>query len=189
MPALIDKYLPRYQFSERHTVDIPAPRAAVMAAVERFRPDDDAFFRAAIGVRELPMRLAASLGRRVAARQPAFGVANFTLLEQAGDEERVLGMAGRFWQLDYGQSAVADGAAFLAFGQPGTAKLALAFATEALGGNCTRLRTETRVGCSDRASLRSFAPYWYLIRPVSGLIRRRMLSAIRRDALRPAAAA
>ena len=30
----------------------------------------------------------------------------------------------------------------------------------------------------DAAALRSFRPYWYLIRPVSGMIRRRMLRTI-----------
>lgn len=40
------------------------------------------------------------------------------------------------------------------------------------------LSTETRIVCADRSAQRHFAPYWYLIRPVSGVIRRRMLRAI-----------
>jgi hypothetical protein len=43
----------------------------------------------------------------------------------------------------------------------------------------TLLVTETRVFCPDRASLLKFTPYWLLIRPVSGLIRRRILSSIK----------
>ncbi|WP_201742261.1 hypothetical protein [Mangrovicoccus ximenensis] len=42
--------------------------------------------------------------------------------------------------------------------------------------------TETRVFCLDRAAERAFAPYWYLIRPVSGLIRRRLLAMAARAA-------
>jgi hypothetical protein len=40
------------------------------------------------------------------------------------------------------------------------------------------LHTQTRVFCTDEASLRRFRPYWLLIRPVSGLIRRRLLARI-----------
>ncbi|WP_306301746.1 phospholipase D-like domain-containing protein [Komagataeibacter kakiaceti] len=42
--------------------------------------------------------------------------------------------------------------------------------------------TETRVFCPTPAVLWRFAPYWYLIRPVSGLIRQRMLAMLRRQA-------
>ncbi|SEA49031.1 hypothetical protein [Variovorax sp. YR216] len=38
--------------------------------------------------------------------------------------------------------------------------------------------TETRVQCVDRSALRHFTPYWWVIRPVSGLIRRRLLARI-----------
>jgi hypothetical protein len=39
------------------------------------------------------------------------------------------------------------------------------------------LATETRVAALDDAARRSFARYWRLIRPFSGLIRRRWLLA------------
>ena len=42
--------------------------------------------------------------------------------------------------------------------------------------------TETRVRCTDAASLRSFRRYWRVIRPFSGLVRREALRAIRRTA-------
>ncbi|WP_182419867.1 hypothetical protein [Bartonella sp. HY038] len=43
------------------------------------------------------------------------------------------------------------------------------------------LQTKTRVFCPDGESRRRFAPYWYFIRPVSGLIRKRMLKAIKQQ--------
>ncbi|EGH05146.1 hypothetical protein PSYAE_24927, partial [Pseudomonas amygdali pv. aesculi str. 0893_23] len=52
-----------------------------------------------------------------------------------------------------------------------------------LGDGLTRLVTETRVQCLDAVALRQFRPYWYLIRPFSGLIRRRVLKAIQRKVL------
>jgi hypothetical protein len=42
------------------------------------------------------------------------------------------------------------------------------------------LTTETRVACTDAASARRFARYWWLIRPASGTIRRSWLAAIKR---------
>ena len=50
------------------------------------------------------------------------------------------------------------------------------FLAEPVGEN-TLLTAETRVYCPDRYSLLRFTPYWLAIRPVSGLLRRRMLSA------------
>ena len=49
-----------------------------------------------------------------------------------------------------------------------------------IGG--TELTTETRVLCADAGARRRFLPYWYLIRPASGMIRRVMLREIRRSA-------
>ena len=49
-------------------------------------------------------------------------------------------------------------------------------------GDGSRLETETRVFLTDRASRRRFAAYWLVIRPFSGLVRRRWLQAARRRA-------
>lgn len=179
---LHEKYLPQHHFSEWHALDIAAPQAQVMAAARAYRPDGDALFKYAIAVRELPMRMLDRLSGRSDTPQPSFGMDNFTLLEQGGDQELVLGLAGKFWQSDYGQARIADGQSFMAFDAPGAAKLVLSFAAEKLDDTHTRLITETRVFCLDAQARRRFTPYWYLIRPVSGLLRRRMLGAISQSA-------
>ena len=177
---LMDKYLGSYQFSERHALEIPAPPRAVMPAVRAYDAASDPFFRQMIALRELPMRaLGALSGNKV--NPSSFGMQNFTVLEQQGDEELVFGLIGKFWQLDYGQHPFTTTAEFLAFDQPDFAKLTVGFQLEQLGDDRTRLVTETRVHCLSGAALRKFSPYWYLIRPVSGLIRQRILSSIRRS--------
>lgn len=181
---LHELYLPDYHFSERHALDIAASQARVMAAARDYRPDGDALFKCAIAARELPLRVLERLQLRSGARQPPFGIDNFTRLEQRGDEELLLGLAGKFWQSDYGQARIADGPAFQAFDAPGTAKLVVGFVAEKLDDSHTRLSTETRVFCLDADARRRFAPYWYLIRPVSGLLRRRILAGIGRSACR-----
>ena len=103
------------------------------------------------------------------------------LLEGQSGSELVYGLIGRFWRTDFGLVTVADGQAFLAFNSPGIAKLALGFSATVQKNGATSLITETRVFCPDLASRLKFAPYWYLVRPVSGLIRGRVLAAIKKS--------
>lgn len=182
--TLIDAHLPRFDFRERHSVAVHAPREVVLAAAERYRPEDDAFFRRMIGLREAPMRVWSRLTGRTAALPAPFGFDNFRLLEREAGREVVFGLIGRFWEKDYGLVPVADSAAFRAFDEAGVAKLVLGHAATQREDGTTLLVTETRVFCPDRRTRLKFAPYWYLIRPVSGLIRRRMLASVRRDAER-----
>ncbi|MCO2081162.1 hypothetical protein O1L52_05285 [Pseudomonas aeruginosa] len=89
------------------------------------------------------------------------------------------GLVGRFWRADFALERIADGEHFRCYDQPGVAKLVLCFrCTPSASG--TLLHTETRVFCPDRASRLRFTPYWLAIRPVSGLIRRRLLAGIER---------
>ncbi|MBG4612304.1 hypothetical protein I5F76_34630, partial [Pseudomonas aeruginosa] len=89
------------------------------------------------------------------------------------------GGGARFWRADFALERIADGEHFRCYDQPGVAKLVLCFrCTPSASG--TLLHTETRVFCPDRASRLRFTPYWLAIRPVSGLIRRRLLAGIER---------
>ncbi|WP_122664810.1 hypothetical protein [Pseudomonas viridiflava] len=177
---LIDRYLPDYQFSETHWLETAASPARLMTEAVKYRPEDDRFFRYAIQLRELPMRL---FQRSASSSKASFGMDNFTLLHRDGDTEVVYGLAGKFWQADYGQAHLADGEAFQHFAEPGSVKLAISFTCQRLESGLARMTTHTRVHCVDRQALRRFTPYWYAIRPVSGMIRRRMLQAIARRSL------
>lgn len=149
-----------------------------MAEVINYRPEDDAFFRWAISLRELPGRLLDQIQGRVTQPRASFGMDNFTLLEQQDYQELAFGLAGQFWKADYGQAPLSDAEAFLAFCEPASARLLLSFRAQKLDNSHTRLTTETRIFCQDPQAKRKFTPYWYLIRPVSGLIRQRMLRTI-----------
>jgi len=72
---------------------------------------------------------------------------------------------------------VEDADTFFELDPLGVVKLVMNFTAE-VEGSGTRLTTRTRVWCRDDAARRSFNPYWLLIRPVSGLIRRRLLKRI-----------
>ena len=153
-----------------------AAPASIIDAVATYRPEDDPLFRVLIGVRELPMRV---LSSRPRPRQ--FGMEDFTLLARTEDAI-VFGLAGAFWKSDFGLHRFADGTAFQNLQTPGIAKLILGFSVIPGAEGSNRLATETRVFCLDHAARRRFTPYWYLIRPVSGLIRRRILSSVKKSA-------
>ncbi|MDR6431572.1 hypothetical protein [Brucella pseudogrignonensis] len=175
---LIDKYLPDYGFSEVHGCDVSASPETVLQAAMNYRPETDAFFRCMIALREVPMRALAMLRGRKSTVAPPFGLHEFTLLEHKPGEALVYGLVGKFWKADFGLHKMESAEDYLAFRMPGVAKLALAFTVTEQGGK-TRLVTETRVFCPDRGSHLRFTPYWYLIRPVSGIIRGRILNSIR----------
>ncbi|MGX7347333.1 hypothetical protein ACWM9A_15925 [Acetobacter pasteurianus] len=180
---LIDKYIPSFQFSEQHSLEINAQASDVLHAAINYQPDNDSIIRAAIIIREFPNKLIDRIKGNSLSAQRSFSLRNFTLLDHLENHEVVFGLAGRFWQADYGQVLLQDRKDFVRFNDHGAAKLALNFSVERLGNNRTRLATETRVCCLDVEAKRKFTPYWYLIRPVSGLIRRRMLATIGRMAM------
>jgi len=68
--------------------------------------------------------------------------------------------------------------------QPGWITVAMSFALEPLPDGGTRLSTETRVLATDARTACVFAPYWWLIRPASALIRREVLRAVKRESER-----
>ena len=88
---------------------------------------------------------------------------------------------GRFWEPGYGLQPLADPAAFQAPAPPDSARLLLGFVAQPLAGQ-TRLTTLTRVFCNSESARRRLAIYWAVIRPVSGLIRRRIRADVRRAA-------
>lgn len=178
---LLQQFLPHWHFQEQHRLVLPPgdqpllpllPLAA--AALQR-----QWLVRQMFRVREAPIRLAARLQPGSPWRsRPPFGLQDFTELGRHGDTELALGLAGRFWRLDYGLQPLDGPAAFLACNHPGLARLVLWFGVEALPDGRRVVHTCTRVLCHDWRARLLFAPYWYAIRLGSGLIRRRLLRCL-----------
>ena len=182
--AWIDDWLPSWQFDEVHHIRSAASPAALLDAAAAYDPAHDRWINLALSVRGAPGRLVSVLGLASAlVARPRFGLADFVPLGRLADEALAYGLVGRFWEPGYGLRPLADAEAFRAFAEPGAAKLLLAFEArrEAEGGH-TRLTTVTRVLCTDAAAKHRLRPYWALIRPASGLIRRRILADICRVA-------
>ncbi len=162
----LDTALPVWDHAERHEIHVDAPPERALAAVY------------AVSAAELPsarllMRLRGLRPSRADSLVDAMIADGFTRL---GDD--VLVLVGRPWTARGGLRRVDD---FVAFDEPGYAKMALGF-TATPDGAGARLATETRVFLTDRSSRRRFAAYWLVVRPFSGHLRRRWLAAARRRA-------
>jgi hypothetical protein len=185
--TLIQAHLPVCQFAERHRLLVTAHPADLLDAVTLPGTIDDAWVKRLISWRELPGRFLSRFGSKNAlGRRAAFGIGDFTLLGREDDLEIAFGLAGRFWRFDYGLVPLRGPEEFDAMSTAGVPKLVLNFTVEASADGRTWLCTETRVYCNDRSSYFRFLPYWCLIRPVSGLMRRRLLARIRNAAAKTA---
>ncbi|MGH2609673.1 MAG: hypothetical protein ACRDHF_11395 [Tepidiformaceae bacterium] len=181
----LDQILPSFQHRERHNRWIDAPPKAVWDALQCVSFDELSVMRLGLALRGLPARLL-----RRAEPAPAgpflagFKARGYTVLAQEPGREVVTGSIARPWKpAGAERTAVGELAEFVAFADPGWAKVAADFRLEAEHGG-TRISTETRVLATDAKARRAFAAYWIVIRVPSGLIRRDLLRAIARRAIR-----
>jgi hypothetical protein len=192
--VLIDAYLPRWDVGERHRITVAAPPETVYAALRTTDLAGAGLVRALLALRALPgafrdgtagLRALGQRGRR-AVTLATFESVGFRILDERPPTELVIGLEGQFWRAT-GNLCTPPAAEFGRHAPPpGTARAVWNFTVEARPDGGTRLATETRVLCADAAARRRFLPYWYLIRPGSGIIRHAMLRAIRRTAERRA---
>ena len=177
---LIDRFLPRYDWNEVHSIAIAAAPGAVLAALRAVTAGEMRLVGALLRLRAVPARL---LGHRRPVRRggPVLDEilrSSFVLLAE-NESEMVVGTIGRFWQARATHVDFPGGDAFVAFAEPGWAKAAMNFWTSDAGFGRTRLSTETRVAATDARARRRFAAYWLFVRPGSGLIRRLWLRAVK----------
>jgi hypothetical protein len=188
--ALIDRYLPTYDVSERHHTLVAAPPAAAYAALRRVDLASTPLVRMLLGLRALPSAITHGMTgvRALWDRGPepvtiaTLETYGFRVLVEAPPSELVLGLEGQFWRLTGNVCTPPEIAFRTEAPAPGFARAVWNFEFLTRGEGTTELITETRVRCADADARRRFLPYWYLIRPASGLIRRAILRAIREGA-------
>ncbi|HEU5049244.1 MAG TPA: hypothetical protein VFU00_02905 [Gemmatimonadales bacterium] len=184
--AAIDRFMPEYGVRSLHAIRIAAPPARVLAAVRDADLGSPWLVRLLMGIRTLPVLLGAGPDAWRRRRSPdttirGFMGGRFTVLAEEPDEI-LLGLQGRFWT-PTGSLVAIDPATFTDGPPEGVAQAAWNFRVVAEGDG-TRLSTETRVRFRDGGTARRFGRYWRAVGPFSGLMRRRMLALIRREAER-----
>lgn len=172
---LIDDFLPVYDFSEKHETNIRASRERVYAAVDSTDFSDSWLVWGLLALRGLGWSRPT---KSVTLREMTTD--GFAILGENPNEEILLGLAGKFWTLG-GSLQKVDASNFREFTEKGFAKAVWNFSLEEKDGETT-LRTETRIRCLDEGSRKSFALYWTVVEPFSGLIRAEMLRLIKQKA-------
>ena len=178
---ILQRLLPAPDAAERHAIEIAAPPDVVWRELLALDLGTLTLPRVLMTLRALPALLLgrAPRGARGPLRIGDLEPVGFGRIAEEPGREIVLGVAGSFWR-PTGNLLPFDRASFDAPVPSGLARALWSFELEPLAGGGTRLVTETRVCCGDARSRRRFRLYWMLVRPGSGLIRRRLLAAVRR---------
>ena len=172
MKKLLDEYLPSFQFSETHLIEVNAPANVVYSSV----------LACDLG-RSVIVRFLFRLRRLSKCEMTIEGLQQmgFRLLVNREDREIVFGIIGKFWASSAGILPFQP-EEFASFNSKGYAKAAGNLLAVPITPHCTRLITETRIQCTSSWSRVRFTFYWSLIRPFSGLIRREWLRLIKQHA-------
>ena len=163
----IDELLPRFDFSEYHSIHIRATPERIYDVIRHGRFAVPPLMRLLISLRGLGCTAPRTFSL------DAIRARGFHLLAEDPPRELVLGVEGPFWKPSCKLRTI-DAATFREPVPNGVARGAWNFAVRADG----TVSTETRVLCADDAR-RKFAAYWFFVRPFSGVIRIMMLRAIR----------
>lgn len=182
-PALlIDRFLPAYQFSERHERRVRATPERIFEAIHSVTADDIALFRTLTAIRN-PGRLFGKQPEGILnpSHRPVLEAARrsgFVELAEAPGRELVIGT----YVVRPAAGVRPSPESFAALPLPGYAKAAMNFRVDPGPDGTCLLTTETRVFATDGWTALRFAPYWRLIYPGSSLLRRTWLGAIARRA-------
>ncbi|MEV3991407.1 hypothetical protein AB0J57_21110 [Streptomyces sp. NPDC049837] len=191
MTARLDHWLPDAHWSTHHDRAVAAPVPEVATAARQVTFRDTWVMRPLMAVRTLPSLLLGHTGREVVEKDSdtirGMTKLGFIVLDNVPGGELVLGFVGQPWKPSL-VKAVIPGLSpeeYLAFDRPGYVKGVSAVWAEPEGTG-SRLHTETRVYATDPYAARRFKPYWRVIEPFSGLMRRDLLAAVARRAERAA---
>jgi hypothetical protein len=181
--ALIDKYMPVFDVHDRHVKHVVADPLRAYGAVRDLDLNRSWVVRLLFGIRSIPARLFSRRSSRLPSSPQAFLnmvlAQGWKILEEDPGREMVVGCVTQPWkaQVRFKGLAPAD---FVAFAQPGFAKIAWNIVAEPAAGGAV-VSTETRVQTTDQISRRRFRTYWFFLNPGIRLIRRIALQALARD--------
>lgn len=170
---LLDKFLPLYHFSEKHSIRIAASPTSVSAQIAELNVSDSWIIRTLLTLRGISKKTSSGI--------EGWKSMGFVILEHQPNKEIILGIAGQFWKPNGGiQQFTAE--EFVSFNKDGFVKAVWNFEIIPLDGKQLQLETETRIYCTNENVRKKFGRYWFFIKPFSGLIRTEMLKIIKRKA-------
>ena len=169
----LEKFLPEFHFSEKHSIQISALPPTVSAQITDLNVSDSWIIRSLLTLRGIPRKTSTGIEE--------WKKMGFVVLEHQPDQEIILGLIGQFWKIS-GKIHHCSAEEFISFKNPEFAKAVWNFKIIPPDGNQLQLETETRISCPDPGVRKKFGRYWFFIKPFSGLIRMEMLKIIKRKA-------
>jgi hypothetical protein len=157
---LQDKFLPVFQFQEKHRIVIATPKELIYPLIENFDFRDSWLIKLLFTLRGLTDDMTVKKGL----------LRNKFIELERNDDEVILGLVGQFWKPDGNLKDIAA-ADFTGFTKPGFLKATWNFVLIAQSPSQTILETETRIQGMDAMATRKFSLYWFVIKPFSGIIR------------------
>lgn len=164
---LIDKYMEKFDFHEKHTIVISASPEKIYSEIEHVNFHDSWVIRFLFFLRGLPKSMQNLSG---------FIQAGFFKLEEKVNEEIAIAFIASFRK---GLRQI-DPSQFALYNKPKHILGVWNFSVKAIKKNETLLVTETRVRYTDKWMKNLFTIYWFLIAPFSGWIRIIILRLIKK---------
>ncbi len=187
---LIDKYLPTFDVRDYHEAHVVTDPAQTYTTFRSLDLTDSRIVRILFAIRTIPLRFrdrtqessAAPVGQPFLETALAMGWAE---LEEIPNQELVIGAVTQPWApvVHFQGLPALD---FVAFSDPGFAKIVwnIAVRPDERGG--TVVSTETRVACTDPKSRRRFRRYWFVFGLGIRLIHRAAIKVLRQELERAA---
>lgn len=189
---ILDDIQPEYDVTEVHSIRIDASALTVFQCIKDILPSEIApVMRFLVWLRSIPERLAGRERISMSSEEPLLSAmlsGNFVLLAEQAPRELVLGMLipgkiGRVWDSSNLEPQCSNAEEFYTCDRPEYVRVVMnLFVEEAEAAGRVSVRTETRCQGLSHSARTNFMPYWRLIRPFSGLIRRVWLRGIKRKA-------
>ena len=187
---LLDDFLPTYDFTEVHSIRIQTRPEIVFRSIKELSlAEISSIVRLLFFIRSLPEKAVGRNGLTMNKKEPLLSnmlkIGFITLAEQVPHEFVfgiiIPGNIGRFWHkassLDI---STTDTQGFLAFNNPDYVCVAANFLVKDTDeADYITVRTESRSRALSSKARENFTPYWFIIRPFSGLIRRLWLRGIK----------
>jgi len=179
--TLLDRFMPRFEFGDRHEIAVRAPADVTLSAAAEMDLDRSRVVRAIFRTRaylvgDAPAPAAPSRGLLAQMRALGWGV-----LAEVPDREAVMGAVTRPWEPNLEFRAVPAGE-FAAFDEAGYVKIAWTLRADPTAAEACTFRTETRAAATDADARMRLRSYWRRFSPGIHLIRRMMLRPLKRAA-------
>lgn len=190
LDPLLDRFIPDWEVAERHETAVYAPLDQTYTAIRGLDLEDSWVVRLIFRLRKLVMGGKEAIYRGPRTMVDRARAMGWGVLAEVPGRIVIMGAVTQPWKANpVFRPLPADD--FIAFNEPGYAKIIWAIGAEPSGWNASTACTETRVKLTDPASRRRFRSYWAMVAPGVRLIRQVLVHRVRSEAetmsrLRPA---